>query len=157
MLFTRREIIGLREARNSVPDRGPRFSSRRHPRFPRAGTYVFTTSIESDSIVSYELRCSGHRQRGVASHWSFGDAAARRSLVGTHRVAPAALVESIPAPRLEAFAVQPATYRVLLARDTTYMTCGNRGTSVMHAGQHVDRHESLVLRSLPPFHESGTL
>lgn len=112
------------------------------PRFLRSGTYVFTASIEADSSVGYELRVvpvvarGASRPIGVSATLQLaGDSAARVV------VAPASMVASIPAPRLERFAVRPGTYRVLLVRDTTYATCrlpcADRGTFVMHAGQHV--------------------
>lgn len=110
------------------------------PRFLHTGTYVFTASIESDSIVPYELRVvpviarAASRPIGVAASLQLaGDSSAR--IV----VAPSSMVASIPAPRLERFAVRPGKYRVLLVRDTTYVTCrlpcADRGTFVLHAGQ----------------------
>jgi hypothetical protein len=111
------------------------------PRFLRSGIYVFTAEIESDSSVAYELRAvpvvarGASRPIGVSATLQLaGDSSAR--IV----VAPAAMAASIPAPRLERFAVRPGTYRVLLVRDTTYVTCrlpcADRGTFVMHAGTH---------------------
>lgn len=112
------------------------------PRFPNSGTYVVNTSIVADSSVVYELRVvpvvarAASRPIGVAASLLLaGDSSAR--IV----VAPSSMVASIPAPRLEHFAVPPGKYRVLLVRDTTYVTCrlpcADRGTFVLHAGQHV--------------------
>jgi hypothetical protein len=112
------------------------------PRFLRSGTYVFTAAIEADSSVAYELRVvpvvarGASRPIGVSATLQLaGDSSARVV------VAPASMVASIPAPRLERFAVRPGTYHVLLVRDTTYVTCrlpcADRGTFVMHAGTHV--------------------
>ncbi len=112
------------------------------PRFLRSGTYVFTASIESDSSVAYELRVvpviarAASRPIGVSATLQLAGDSSGRIVV-----APAAMAASIPAPRLERFAVRPGTYRVLLVRDTTYVTCrlpcADRGTFVMHAGAHV--------------------
>ena len=112
------------------------------PRFPSSGTYVFTASIESDSSVAYEFRVApvvaraASRPIGVAATLQLAGDSSMRVVV-----APASMVASVPAPRLEHFAVRPGRYRVLLVRDTTYVTCllpcADRGTFVMHAGQRV--------------------
>ena len=112
------------------------------PRFPRAGTYVITASLAFDSTGAYELRVipvvarGASRPIGVSATLQLaGDSSVRVV------VAPASMAESVPAPRLAPFAVRPGIYRVLLVRDTTYVTCrlpcADRGTIVLHAGQHV--------------------
>ena len=115
------------------------------PRFPHAGTYVIIASIPSsasDSTVPDQLRIIPVVARGASRPIGVS---ATLQLAGDSSVriviAPASMVESIPAPRLEPFAVRPGTYQVLLVRDTTYVTCrlpcASRGTVVLHAGQHV--------------------
>ena len=112
------------------------------PRFPRAGAYVLTAGIDSDSSAAYQLRVvpviatGASRPIGASATLTLsGDPSARIA------VAPAALASRRSAPEIETFGVRAGTYRVLLVRDTDYvecrLPCADRKHFFMHAGQHV--------------------
>lgn len=112
------------------------------PRFPRAGAYVLTAGIESDSSAAYQLRvvpviATGASQpTGASATLTLsGDSSARIA------VAPAAMASRRSAPEIETFGVRPGTYKVLLVRDTDYvecrLPCADRKHFLLHADQRV--------------------
>ena len=93
-------------------------------RFPVAGAYVFTASIESDSPAPYELRIApviatgASQPNGAVAALTLTGSKAEKIVVVPHSMTPAP-----DADALRKFAVPPGTYRVLLVRDTLYTVC----------------------------------
>lgn len=92
-------------------------------RFPTAGTYVFTASLEAGGRTPYELRVAPVVARGASQPMG---TAATLTLTAPPRseiaVAPHAMIPDDTAA-LRRFAVPPGRYRVLLVRDTLYEAC----------------------------------
>jgi hypothetical protein len=92
-------------------------------RLAHAGTYVFSAQITSDTAIQYELRVAPVIATGAS--WPTGGAATL-TIDGTDSAAivPAAMAQGINADSTwRRFAVPPGTYRVLLVRDSVYVTC----------------------------------
>jgi hypothetical protein len=92
-------------------------------RLPRAGAYVFRAEITSDTAIRYELRVAPVIATGAS--WPTGGAATL-TVAGADSTAivPAAMAQGIDADSAwRWFAVPPGTYRVLLVRDSVYVTC----------------------------------
>jgi len=93
-------------------------------RFPAAGTYVFTASIESESAAPYELRIAPVVATGASLPIG---AAAQLALRGAKKaaiaVAPRSMMPATDTAALRRFTVRPGVYRVLLVRDTLYSAC----------------------------------
>ena len=108
-------------------------------RFPTAGTYVFTASLEADARTPYELRIAPVLATQASQPTG---AAATLTLTGPPRseiaVAPHAMMPE-DTSALRRFAVRPGRYRVLLVRDTLYeacrLPCRHREEFVLRPGQ----------------------
>ena len=97
------------------------------PGFARASHTPAPTSIvpriASDTPVSYELRIAPVIATGAS--WPTGQAATLNiQATDSTAIVPGALAPTIDADSLwHQFAVAPATYRVLLVRDSVYVAC----------------------------------
>lgn len=92
-------------------------------RFAHAGTYLYSARIASDTAIGYELRVAP--VIGTGASWPTGGAATL-TIEGADSAAivPAAIAQGIDADSTwRRFAVPPGTYRVLLVRDSVYVTC----------------------------------
>jgi len=93
-------------------------------RFPVSGTYVFTTSIETEMEKPYELRVASVLATGASQPTGYGAtltvAGPRNSWIA---IAPRAMMPQGDSATLRRFAVRPGRYRVLLVRDTAYVAC----------------------------------
>lgn len=92
-------------------------------RFPHAGTYVYSAHTTSDTAIRYELRIAPVVATGAT--WPTGGAATLTvDGADSAAIVPAAMAHDIDAePTWRWFAVPPGTYRVLLVRDSVYVTC----------------------------------
>jgi hypothetical protein len=92
-------------------------------RFAHAGTYVYSARIASDVIAPYELRVAPVVATGAS--WPTGRAATLTiQAMDSTAIVPAAMAAAVEADALwQHFAVPPATYRVLLVRDSVYVAC----------------------------------
>lgn len=94
-------------------------------RFARGGTYVYSVRIDSDSIVSYELRVVPVVATGAS--WPIGKSATLTIDADSSSrvaIAPAALTRTIKSDSdWHRYAVAPGVYRTLLVRDTLYVAC----------------------------------
>jgi hypothetical protein len=93
-------------------------------RFPRAGSHVFTASISSDTSINYQLRLApviatgASRPIGASATLTIvSDSSARIA------IAPASMASALGGAGYDRFAIPPATYRVVLVRDTSYVAC----------------------------------
>jgi len=109
-------------------------------RFGHAGVYVFTASITSDSIIDYGLRVIPVLATGASRPTGSVATLTVPPEARTSRVAvvPASMARSFDEAALEQFAVRPGVYRVLLVRDTSYVSCrlpcSERRRFALHAG-----------------------